>query len=359
MSDARDIFSLPVYGLDKAAKDAIFLREMFELTRHHAASSAEYGRIVAGSGSLNQPFSRIEDTPFLHVRLFKNYRLSSIPDERIVKTITSSGTTGQNVSRIFLDDETSRNQTKALVYILQSFLGKQRLPMLIIDHPSVIKDRKSFSARGAGILGLSNFGRNHTYALNDDMSLNLPAIRDFAERFGGQRVLIFGFTFMIWQYLVSPWPAAEIISLPEGFLFHSGGWKKLQDQAVSNVVFRGRIEATLGSKHVHNFYGMAEQVGSVFVECDEGFLHAPLTADIVVRRPETLQPQPFGESGIIQVLSTLPRSYPGHSILTEDVGTIHGLDDCKCGRKGHYFSVQGRLAKAEARGCSDTFSKVS
>jgi hypothetical protein len=50
----------------------------------------------------------------------------------------------------------------------------------------------------------------------------------------------------------------------------------------------------------------------------------------------------------------LPLSYPGHSILTEDMGVVHGIDDSSCGRMGKYFSVVGRVPKAELRGCSDT-----
>ena len=52
------------------------------------------------------------------------------------------------------------------------------------------------------------------------------------------------------------------------------------------------------------------------------------------------------------------RSYPGNSILTEDLGTIHGIDDCECGRKGKYFTISGRIPKTELRGCSDTFAQI-
>ena len=51
----------------------------------------------------------------------------------------------------------------------------------------------------------------------------------------------------------------------------------------------------------------------------------------------------------------LPRSYPGHSLLTEDLGVLLGEDDCPCGRKGKYFKVTGRVPRAEVRGCSDTY----
>ena len=64
-----------------------------------------------------------------------------------------------------------------------------------------------------------------------------------------------------------------------------------------------------------------------------------------------------GEDGIIQLLSLLPISYPGQSILTEDLGTILGEDDCICERKGKYFKINGRLKNAEVRGCSDTYGE--
>jgi hypothetical protein len=56
-------------------------------------------------------------------------------------------------------------------------------------------------------------------------------------------------------------------------------------------------------------------------------------------------------------LSLLPHSYPGHSILTEDIGKLVGVDTCPCGRKGKYFKIFGRIKNAEIRGCSDTIQK--
>ena len=52
------------------------------------------------------------------------------------------------------------------------------MPMIIIDCPSVVKNRAMFSARGAGILGFSIFGSRKIYALDDDMKLEalLPVL---------------------------------------------------------------------------------------------------------------------------------------------------------------------------------------
>lgn len=77
--------------------------------------------------------------PFLPVSLFKKMALKSVKDEDVFKTMTSSGTTGQAVSKIFLDRETASNQQKTLVKIVSSFTGASRMPMIIIDSPSVIK----------------------------------------------------------------------------------------------------------------------------------------------------------------------------------------------------------------------------
>jgi hypothetical protein len=306
-------------------------------------------------------FKILGDIPFIPVRLFKEYRISSIPTDKTIKILTSSGTTSQKVSKIYLDRETARYQTKALVSIMKNYLGNKRLPMLIVDHPNVIKDRHSFSARGAGILGLMNFGHDATYLLNENMEIDFEVLNNFLEKHPNEPIFIFGFTFMVWQYLYKPLANKELtIQVPKGILIHSGGWKKLQDQAVDNVTFKSKLKEKTGIPSIHNFYGMVEQVGSIYMECEKGYLHAPIFSDIIIRDPYDWSILPQGESGIIQVVSMLPHSYSGHSLLTEDLGYIIGVDDCACGRKGKYFSVSGRIPRAEIRGCSDTHaSEVS
>jgi hypothetical protein len=77
---------------------------------------------------------------------------------------------------------------------------------------------------------------------------------------------------------------------------------------------------------------------------------------VITRRTADFQPAEVGEAGIIEVVSILPASYPGHALLTEDEGIILGEDDCPCGRYGKYFQVLGRIKDAELRGCSDTYA---
>jgi hypothetical protein len=297
------------------------------------------------------------DIPFLPVRLFKQLELLSVPRDDVFKTMTSSGTSGQTPSRIFLDRTTALNQTKALTRIVSAVTGAQRMPMIVVDSPAVIKDRGLFSARGAGILGFSIFGRDRIFALDDSMKLNIDALVQFLYKHTGIPVFIFGFTFMVWQHLYKALlSSSRQLDLSQAILVHGGGWKTLISESVSSTVFRERLQAVCGITRVHDYYGMVEQTGSIYMECEQGHLHASTYSDVIVRRHHDFTLAGVGEAGLIEVVSVLPGSYPGHALLTEDEGVVLGEDDCPCGRLGKYFKVLGRIKSAELRGCSDTFA---
>lgn len=345
------------YHLTQLEKERALVEKLNDLTEWHIDSCPEYRAMLEKSGVVVEA-SAISEVPYLPVQLFKLMELKSVADENVVKVLTSSGTTGQQVSRIYLDKDTAVAQTKTLVEVMKPILGGKRLPMIILDTKSVLKDRTSFSARGAGILGFSNFGRKHFYALHDDMTLDIEGLQAYLKEYEGQRVLLFGFTFMIWQYVYKEAVAQNLqLDFGDSVLIHGGGWKKLTDEAVDTQTFNRLLSEQLGIREVHNYYGMVEQVGSIFVECTDGYLHAPSYADVLIRDAITFEELSIGEKGLIQVVSELPKSYPGHSLLTEDLGMIIGVDDCGCGWKGKYFTVAGRIPKAELRGCSDTFQE--
>ena len=355
-----ELLSIPPYSLAKQQKGKMLTERLKELTALHQKKCPEYARIL---NSIDYDADRIKtytDLPFLPVRLFKELELKSVSKEEVVKTMTSSGTTGQAVSKIYLDRTTSSNQQKTMVKIVSEFTGSSRMPMIIIDCPSVVRDRAMFSARGAGILGFSIFGAKKIYALDDEMKLDVDGLKEFLGKYQNQKILLFGFTFMIWQHFYK-----ELLRLKEeditfdlsnGILIHGGGWKKLVSEAVSHEEFHQRLEDACGLKQIHDYYGMVEQTGCIYMECECGHLHASIFSDVICRRPYDFSEAEIGEPGIIQVVSTIPESYPGHSLLTEDEGIVLGIDDCPCGRKGKYFTIRGRLKNAEIRGCSDTYA---
>jgi hypothetical protein len=359
MFNIQDLLEIQPYGMDADTKKSLFLRALADLTNHHCEHSAEYRRIVSFLGFNVEHMARIEDFPFIPVRLFKEFELSSVDKTDVVKTMTSSGTTGQAVSKIYLDKITASNQMKVLVKIVSSFTGSKRLPFLIVDSPAVIRDRALFSARGAGILGFSMLGHDNTYLLDEDYQIDFDRFEAFKEKHQGERIMLFGFTSIIWEHLCQALIKSGRCLGLQGILIHGGGWKKLAALNIDAFSFNQQVRETIGVHTICNYYGMVEQTGSIFMECEEGHLHASIFSDIIIRDPITFSSLGTGKVGLVQLLSLLPLSYPGHSILSEDLGEIIGLDHCSCGRRGTYFRIHGRVKNAEIRGCSDTYASLS
>jgi len=358
MSDINEILNnVSPYALPKEEKSRLMNDVMRDLTLHHLKYCEPYRKMLLAQGITENNVPYYTEIPFLPVRLFKEYELKSIPQEEVVKTMTSSGTTGQAVSKIYLDRETSALQTKTLTKIVSDFIGKQRVPMLILDTSAVVKNRAMFSARGAGILGFSIIGSKKYYALDENMQLDVEGVKQFLTEHKGSPIFLFGFTFMIWQYFYKQLKEENIsLDLSKGILIHGGGWKKLANEQVSPNEFKAKLKEICGIEKVFDYYGMVEQTGSIYMECEHGHLHSSVFSDIIIRRSIDFSIANTGETGIVQVLSMLPKGYPGHSLLTEDLGVLLGEDDCPCGRKGKYFKIIDRMQNAEIRGCSDTFN---
>jgi hypothetical protein len=348
------LFDQNPYSLAQEEKLPLLLSGLDELTLHHQEYCPPYAKLLKNLHLPLPPYTTRSDVPYLPVGVFKEQDLLSIPQSHLFKTLLSSGTTEGRPSKIYLDRQTAHLQTQALVSILTHFLGQKRRPLLLIESASVIQDPKQFSARGAGLVGMLQFGLDPFYLLDDAGQVKHALFFEWLDKHANTPLLIFGFTFMVWQKFIQEFAEAKL-QLPQAFLFHSGGWKKMEANALTPHLFKQQLEEVFGIHHCHNFYGMVEQVGSIFVECEKGFLHTPLFADVVIRDPLCWEECSRGQEGIVEVLSLLPYSYPGHALLTEDRGILHYEDDCPCGRKGRAFEICGRVPQTQLRGCSDVY----
>ena len=354
----EELIKIKPYSLYKMQKAEILTQMLSDLTIHHYENCYEYRNIIDGYGfDPYQSISHYSELPMLPVRLFKELELKSVSERDLAKSMTSSGSTGQKVSKLFLDRKTALAQQNVGIKITSGFLGIKRMPFVIIDSPAVIKSREAYTARGAAALFFSLFGSDRIFALNDDMSLNMDLVNAFLEKHKGEQILLFGFTFMVWQHLYQYLRGlGERLDFHEGILIHGGGWKKMERLKVSEQDFCSKLKEQCNISHIHQEYGMAEQSGTIYFECEHGNYHASIFSDVITRRGKDLSICNFGEPGMLELVSVLPHSYPGHVLLSEDEGVICGEDDCPCGRLGKYFRVKGRLKNAELRGCSDTYA---
>ena len=354
----------PQYAMTQAEKDAALTPILRTLCRDLSDRCPAYGRFLDAFGEAVDAWRSPADIPPLPVTMFKHFLLSAVGPEKVVRELHSSSTTGQRPSRIVIDKTTAFRQSRALVSILKEHLGNRRRPFLVLDAADSLSEGDTLTARGAAIRGVGNFASQTTFAMDRDASGGLAAnwqrIEAFFAKHPSEPVLLFGFTFVVWtQFVLEAERRGVTLPTPQAIVLHSGGWKKLTAQAVSKDEFNRRTAGILACDphRILDFYGMVEQVGTVFVDCQAGNKHAPAFADVILRRPLTLVPVDIGQPGIIEVVSTLPTSYPGQALLTEDQGILIGVDDCPCGRRGNYFRFTGRIERVEIRGCGDTFAQ--
>jgi hypothetical protein len=361
------ILSIPPYSQPPIEREAGLLELLREELEYACSRHAGYENYIQHWPVDYRTAERVADLPFLPVGILKaDPPLSFIRPDEVKRTLTSSATTSQLPSRVVLDAPTSRRMTKGIVSIVRDFIGTSRRPYLVVDTPDFMRRSDALGARGAAIQGLHPFASQTTYCLDvneqGDLTLNLDKVREFAETHRDAEVLVYGFTFILWNHLVKPLLAEGIcLDLPNIRILHSGGWKRLQDQAVEKSVFNANLARVFGCtpECVIDFYGMVESVGVIFPDCTEGNKHGPAFGDVIVRNPLTLEPVGEGEHGIVQVCSVLPTSFPGNLLLTEDMAQVIAYDGCACGRRGISFRFAGRIPKAELRGCGNLEIKRS
>ncbi len=328
-----------------------FLEKINELNNFHYKNSYQFRKII----DLVYPSKKIkilEEVPFIPAKLFKELELKSVPNKKVFKILNSSGTSGDKPSKIYLDKENARSQTLVLNKLVSKIIGKKRLPMLIVDEKKIIQDPNKFDAKTAAIIGFSMFGSNHQYLLKNN-SIDYENLNIFLEKFGQKKFLIFGFTSLVYEQLVSKLNTKKLKSFfDNGVLIHGGGWKKMEKIKVSNDIFKSKLKKRLKINRIFNYYGLIEQTGSIFFECGECGCFTPSEYSEVLIRDKNFKVLSKNKKGFIQLLSILPKSYPGHSILTEDIGQLVN-NNCKICKITKKFKVYGRAKQSEIRGCSD------
>ena len=123
-----EFIQLKPYSLTHQEKAAAYTELLTERTAFHRNHCEPYGRLLKALGIPENAVFLTETAPMLPVSVFKELPLKSVPEEAVFKTLTSSGTTGQRVSQIYLDAETAANQQQVLYRIIADFAGGNRIP---------------------------------------------------------------------------------------------------------------------------------------------------------------------------------------------------------------------------------------
>mgnify|MGYP004442843145 FL=1 len=364
MSAMEQLFAEPVYS-DAPETDLAFRKALREELVFHYEHNDMYRQFCDRKGfDPHAELTDIRKIPAVAVSVFKNlgFGLASVPKEDIKLRLQSSATSG-TPSTIVVDKVTSRRQAKAMVKVMQEFIGKERKPFLVMDIDPRSEFRALLGARFAAITGYLNFASKSGYFLkakNGVSYFDIDAIKDYLTTIpADQPVVVFGFTYIMYSnVLKAVLEKGEKIQLPKGSkIIHIGGWKKLEAEKVEKSLFNQQLADAFGIEptDVIDIYGFTEQMGLNYPDCPCGCKHASAYVRVLARDVVTREVLPEGEEGMMEFITPVPHSYPGNVVLTDDMGIIE-KEPCPYGRPGQRFRITGRMKKAEVRGCGDILS---
>ena len=141
----NNLINQNAYSLNPSYKSKFFKKYINFLTSFHYNKSNLYKNYLKGINYNRKHNNSLSEIPFLPVRLFKEFDFLSIDKKKIFKTLFSSGTTSNNLSKIYLDKINALNQIKVLQKIFYNLIGNSRLPMLVVDKKNTTLNRNNFS----------------------------------------------------------------------------------------------------------------------------------------------------------------------------------------------------------------------
>ena len=366
------LFSLDPYMATDESK-RLFGQSLKDELIFHYENNEMYKRFCQRKGFDPYGDYSVKDIPPIAVSVFKNLgnTLSSVGADEIRLRIQSSATSGMP-STVVVDKITSKRQSKAMVKVIQSFIGNKTRPFLVMDIDPRARFGAELGARFAAVSGYLKFSSKTGFFLKTHQDgtsyFDVEYMKKYVDEIGDTPVVLFGFTYILFSNVLKEVDSKEIdIKLPAGSkILHIGGWKKLENEKIGKDIFNERISKCFGikSKDVIDVYGFTEQMGLNYPDCTDGWKRTSVFSEVIARDPVTHEILPYGKEGVLEFITPVPHSYPGNAVLTDDLGIVMEPSECD-GKYGTRFKVTGRMKKAEVRGCGDilsqklTFQKIS
>ena len=354
-----ELLSLNPFQLSASQKEEELMKIIKLQIEHHLKYCKEYKNWYNENSFLSPDnIKDFNDIPFLPSSVFKYMDLKSIRKTKS-KIIRSSGTSTNLKSKIVIDISTSVNQRRSLSKILAYIIGKHRKTFYVLDaKPSYDSRSYEVNARIAGMQGYMIAAKSIKYLLvkkRDKLILDKSVLLNLKKN--SDAVLI-GYTYMLWKHIVKndSFQLKKTESLNNLNLIHFGGWKKLSDHRIGKKEFTKTVvkKLCINIRKIFDIYGFTEQLGTIYPSNGYGNCRVSSFSHVLVRDVNTLKILPDGKSGFLQFISPLPLSYPGFSLLNDDVGKISKRIKGKYGEEDLQFEVFPRLNKAVSRGCGDT-----
>lgn len=301
--------------------------DTFQYQFHHNAIYREYcSRLKTDIAAIHE----IEQIPFLPIEFFKTHKVVTGSDP-IQKIFTSSGTTGQTVSRHFVVDLSLYEESFSQCF--QHFFGSPEDLCLLALLPSYL-DRE-----GSSLVYMvqnliektgspdSGFYRNNHEALN----------RQLLKLEEQQRPsILIGVTFGLIEFIAGYHPSLRYTKVIE-----TGGMKG-RGEELTREALHGKLCEAFHTETIYSEYGMTELLSQAYLSDDRKF-HTPAWMKVLIRDVnDPLQLIGHGRTGAVNIID-LANIDSCAFIATADLGRTF-TDDT--------FEQLGRMDDSDVRGCN-------
>jgi len=350
------------YDLDKVPP-GLFDRAMAEISLFHCHHTPGYERWLNTHGLDPQALEQLDDwsrLPAIFANFFKQQLLLSRTGEDALE-LTSSGTSGQK-SRMRYDARSIAAAQGMVTKIFQHYgwdTPDTPCNYLLLSYEPEVDNRlgtsytDQFLCRYAPVNQVVYALRRTGNGYEFDLFGVIRALQAFAEE--QLPVRIFGFPAFLWQVLqrmdATQLPPLELPA--ESLAFLGGGWKNHVTQEIPRAQLYERIERQLGiaPDRCRDGYGAVEHAVP-YIECAHHHFHVPVYSKVFVRNPSDFSVQPYGQRGLLALVSPYISSSPAHAVVMSDLASVHPGTSCGCGLPTDWFELHGRAGTHPGRSCA-------
>ena len=322
MNSPYDCFSI--------ADEAGFRHHALQVFRHQATHVRVYSDYLAAIGTDPSTVTRWEEIPYLPVELFKTHTVID-RDEPAGLVFTSSGTTGQQLSRHAVVDPGLYEAS--FLKTFETFYGHPSRYSFLALLPSYLeREGSSLVYMAERLMRLS--GRKYSgFYLNDHATL-AGVMKSLSTE--GEPFILLGVTYALTD-LARAYPG----SYPGLIAMETGGMKGRRKEVIREELHR-ELCSLLDVENIHSEYGMTELFSQAYSD-GQGRFRCPQWMRVRIRELD----DPFayvseGRTGGINI-TDLANYHTCSFIATQDLGRHHGSG---------IFEVLGRFDDADARGCN-------
>lgn len=322
MIEPNQIFSISSVAEFEAASITIF--------KYQFKNNQVYNTFCTHLGKTDRSVKTLEEIPFLPIEFFKSKKVVSGSSET-ESIFTSSGTTGQNTSKHYIQD---------LNIYRKSYLKGFNLFYGDISEYCVLALLPSYLERkGSSLIYMINDlieESNHPdsgFYLNDLSSLT-EKIKTLESK--GIKTLLIGVSFALLDLVEK-----HQLQLKNTIVMETGGMKGRRKELIREELHE-ILTKGFGVSKIHSEYGMTELLSQAYSH-GNGIFKTPPWMKVLIRDTE----DPFnylrsGKSGGLNVID-LANLHSCAFIATQDLGKSY---------KDGSFEVLGRFDHSDIRGCN-------